>query len=37
MNFIDSIKKRAKEDKKRIVLPESMDRRTMEAADIILR
>ena len=37
MNFIESIKKRAKKNKKRIVLPESMDRRTMEAADIILR
>ena len=29
MNFIDSIKLRAKKDKKRIVLPESMDKRTM--------
>ena len=32
MNFIDSIKERAKKDKKRIVLPESMDSRVMEAA-----
>lgn len=32
MNFIDTIKERAKKDKKRIVLPESMDKRTMEAA-----
>ena len=37
MNFIDTIKKRAKERKKRIVLPESMDRRVMEAADIVLK
>lgn len=32
MNFIDTIKERAKKDKKRIVLPESMDPRVMEAA-----
>lgn len=37
MSFIDTIKERAKKDKKTIVLPESMDRRTMEAADIILK
>ena len=37
MNFIENVKERAKRDKKRIVLPESMDRRTMEAADTILR
>ena len=37
MNFIESVKERAKRNKKRIVLPESMDRRTMEAADTILR
>ncbi len=37
MNFIESVKERAKKDKKRIVLPESMDRRTIEAADTILR
>jgi phosphate acetyltransferase len=37
MNFIDKIKERAKSDKKRIVLPESMDVRTMEAADKILK
>ena len=37
MNFIESVKERAKRDKKRIVLPESMDRRTLEAADTILR
>lgn len=37
MNFIDGIKERAKKNKKTIVLPESMDRRTMEAADIILK
>ena len=33
MSFIDNIKERAKKDKKTIVLPESMDKRTMEAAD----
>ena len=37
MNFIDTIKERAKKDKKRIVLPESIDKRTMEAADKALK
>lgn len=37
MSFIDSIKARAKADKKTIVLPESMDRRTWEAAEQILK
>lgn len=37
MNFIESIKNRAKNDKKTIVLPESMDNRVLEAAEIILR
>ena len=37
MNFIDNIKRRAKSDKKRIVLPESMDPRVMEAASKILK
>lgn len=37
MNFIDRIKERAKSDKKRIVLPESMDKRVIEAAEKILR
>lgn len=32
MSFIDSIKERAKKNKKRIVLPESMDKRVIEAA-----
>lgn len=36
MGFIDEIKRRAKTDKKTIVLPESMDRRTFEAAATIL-
>lgn len=36
MGFIDTIKARAKADKKTIVLPESMDRRTFEAAAKIL-
>ncbi len=35
--FLDRIKERAKMDKKTIVLPESMDRRTLEAADKILK
>lgn len=37
MNFIDNIKRRAKANKKRIVLPESMDSRVMGAADKILK
>ena len=36
MAFIDEMKKKAKIDKKTIVLPESMDRRTFEAAAEIL-
>lgn len=36
MSFIDQIKKRAKADKKTIVLPESMDRRTWEAVETAL-
>lgn len=36
MAFIDKIKEQAKKDKKRIVLPESMDRRTFEAAAEVL-
>ena len=35
--FLDTIKERARADKKTIVLPESMDRRTMEAAATILK
>ena len=35
--FLDSIKDRARSDKKTIVLPESMDRRTWEAAETILK
>ncbi|MBQ2897601.1 MAG: phosphate acetyltransferase [Clostridia bacterium] len=35
--FLDTIKQRAKADKKTIVLPESMDRRTFEAAETILK
>ncbi len=35
--FLDSIKERARSDKKTIVLPESMDRRTWEAAEAILK
>ena len=37
MGFIDTIKARAKADKKTIVLPESEDRRTYEAAAQILK
>lgn len=36
MGFIDNIKLKAKENKKRIVLPESMDERVIEAASKIL-
>ena len=36
MAFIDGIKAKAKADKKTIILPESMDRRTFEAAAEIL-
>ena len=36
MGFIDTIKARARADKKTIVLPESEDRRTYEAAAQIL-
>ena len=36
MAFIDEMKKKAKQNKKTIVLPESMDRRTFEAAAEIL-
>ena len=37
MSFIDTIKARAKADKKTIVLPETEDRRTYEAAAQILK
>jgi len=37
LSFLERIKERAKEDIKTIVLPESMDRRTLEAADKILK
>lgn len=37
MNFIDTIKKRARQNKKIIVLPESMDKRTFEAAEKVLQ
>ena len=35
--IIDKIKKRAKADRKTIVLPESMDKRTMKAAEAIIK
>lgn len=34
MNFIDTIKERAKKNKKRIILPETMDKRVLKAASI---
>lgn len=37
MNFLESIKQRAKADKKTIVLPESLERRTLDAAHIVLK
>ena len=37
MNFIDTIKERARQNKKTIVLTESMDKRTFEAAEKILK
>lgn len=37
MNFLESIKKRAKSNKKTIVLPESLERRTLDAAHIVLK
>ena len=37
MAIIDVIKAKAKADKKTIVLPETMDRRTFEAAEKILK
>ncbi len=37
MNFIETIKDRAKKDKKTIVLPETMDRRVLEAASKVLQ
>ena len=37
MSFIDTIKTRAKSNKKTIVLPETMDRRIMEATEKILK
>ena len=36
MNFIERIKERAKSDKKTIVLPETMDKRVLDAAKMIL-
>ena len=35
--FLESVKERARKDKKTIVLPESMDRRTWEAAETVLK
>ncbi len=35
--FLESVKERAKSNRKTIVLPESMDRRTFEAAAVILK
>lgn len=37
MEFIDELKAKAKENKKRIVLPEGFEERTLTAADIIIK
>ena len=37
MSFIETIKERARANKKTIVLPETMDRRIMDATEKILR
>ena len=37
MNIIEKIKERAKQNKKTIVLPETMDRRVLGAAEIALK
>ena len=37
MDFINSLKEKARADRKKIVLPEGMDRRTYEAAEKILK
>lgn len=37
MNFLESIKARAKADKKTIVMPESYEKRTLDAAEIVLK
>ena len=37
MNIIEKIKERAKQNKKTIVLPETMDRRVLEAAEIAIK
>ena len=37
MGFIDVIKEKARADKKTIVLPESEDRRVLEATETILK
>ena len=37
MNIIEKIKERAKQNKKTIVLPETMDRRVLEAAETALK
>ena len=36
MNFIEEIKQKARKNKKRIVLPETMDERVLKAATTIL-
>lgn len=37
MNFIETIKEKAKQDKKRIILPETMDDRVLTAAEIVIK
>lgn len=37
MNFIEKIKEQAKNDKKKIILPETMDSRILKAAEIVIK
>ena len=37
MDFIESVKEKAKNNKKTIILPEGMDKRTYKAAEQILK
>ncbi len=37
MNFLETIKAKAKADKKTIVMPESLEKRTLDAAEIVLK
>ena len=37
MSMMDQLKRRAKENRKTIILPESMDKRIFKAAEVILK